>query len=637
MDTMNGHVSSHGGPVVDLSRSPFAKLHPIRTGDVVLSDRFWLPRITRNREVTIPAQLQQCKETGRIDNLLRAASLKDGPFQGIYFNDSDVYKWVEAAAFSLGAHPDLELETKLNEVIAAIAAAQQPDGYLNSYFMFEKEQERFTNLKDMHEIYCAGHLIQAAIAHVRSTGSRKLLEVAIKLADHLVSVFGPGGRIGACGHEEAEMALVELYRETRCERFLDLARKMTETRGMQPGIFGNSAYHQDHLPFKEQKEFVGHAVRHLYYVCGASDIAAEMDMPEYRSALSALWEDLTLRKMYVTGGAGSRYEGEAFGEAYELPNERAYTETCAAIASVMWNWRMLNITGDAKYADLMERTLFNAVLPGLSLDGLHYFYQNPLADRGKHRRQEWFGCACCPPNTARLLASITGYFYSVNREGVYCHLYASGTASISLPGGGEMNVKQLTDYPWDGDICMEIKLSDTESSTLYVRIPGWAENALLSIDGDTHSTRAVRSGCYHRVAVKNGTRIDIELPLPAKRIACHPHVSCNLGRVALQRGPLIYCIEQADHDADVWDIALPDDAELTAHYRPNLPGGVVVITGEAIAIPPASSSLYTQYAPDEVIATTPVKFTAIPYFAWANREPGPMQVWIPTLPAVDYE
>ncbi len=489
--------------VIDLRRSPFVKLRPVSTGDVTLSDRFWLPRITLNREVTIPAQLEQCIETGRIDNLLRAAGTKDGPFQGIFFNDSDVYKWAEAAAFSLGTHPDPVLSSKLDEVINAIAAAQQPNGYLNSYFMFEKELERFSNLADMHEIYCAGHLIQAAVAHVRATGNSALLDVAIKLADHLDSIFGTGGRTGACGHEEAEMALVELYRETRCARYLNLARTMTEARGKQPGIFGNSAYHQDHLPFTKQAEFVGHAVRHLYYVCGGADIAAEMDVPEYRTALDALWEDLTQRKMYVTGGAGSRYEGEAFGAAYELPNERAYTETCAAIASVMWNWRMLNITGDAKYADLMERTLYNAVLPGIGLDGLHYFYQNPLADRGKHRRQEWFGCACCPPNIARLLASLTGIFYSLSDDGAYCHHYAAGTATFALTVGGTMTVVQTADYPWSGDVKIEVNPArEAENTTLCADPPfEWAVSSNsayhIEVDGEQYE---IASGSARRLS-----------------------------------------------------------------------------------------------------------------------------------------
>lgn len=622
--------------IVNLGNSPFTRLVPTGVACVELSDGFWLPRIQQNSTVTIPAQLRQCEETGRINNFLRAAGNTEIPFVGIFFNDSDVYKWVEAASFTFAYWPTPEREKELDQVIATIAGAQQPDGYLNTYFMFEKESERFTNLKDMHEIYCAGHLFQAAIAHHRATGKRSLLDVACRLADHLDRQFGPGKRVGTCGHEEAEMGLVELYRETGERRYLLLARAMIDARGLTPGIFGNSTYHQDHLPFGEQTELVGHAVRHLYYLCGASDVATEIDLPAYRAALSKLWEDLALRKMYVTGGAGSRYEGEAFGGAYELPNERAYTETCAAIASVMWNWRMVNITGEAKYADLMELTLYNAVLPGLSLDGLKYFYQNPLADRGKHRRQDWFGCACCPPNIARLLASISGYFYSTSADGIFVHMYSSSRALMTLQNGAPVSLSQHTTYPWDGEIIFDVGLPDGHKTSLYLRIPDWVGvgDAAIELDGNKFDIPNNSAGSYVAVEVIDGSKVTLTLPMPIRRLLSHPHVTGNLGRVALKRGPLIYCIEQADHEADVWDIALPDDAELEAQFHPELLGGVTVITGEAVAIPPASQALYAQYSPDEEVAAAPVTLTAIPYFAWANRPAGPMQVWIPTLPAL---
>ena len=460
------------GAVVDLSHSPFAALRPVPTHAVRLQDAFWAPRIEINRTITIPAQLRQCETTGRIDNFRRASGKKEGAFQGIYFNDSDVYKWLEAAAFSLGTHPDPQLDADVDAVIAEVDAAQQPDGYLNTYFMFEKAGERFTNLKDMHEMYCAGHLIQAAVAHHRATGKRTLLDVACRLADCLDRTFGPHKRPGACGHEEAEMALVELYRDTREERYLNLAKFMIEARGQNPPLFGLSAYHQDHLPFREQTEFVGHAVRHLYLACGAADVLAETADEGYREALNALWDNLTRKRMYVTGGAGSRHEGEAFGADYELPNDRAYTETCAAIGSVMWNWRMLNITGDARYADLMELTLYNGVLSGLSLDGTHYFYENPLADRGGHRRQEWFGCACCPPNVARLLASLPGYFYSVSNTGVHAHLYASGAATLPLANGETVTLVQNADFPWSGEVEILVEDAPTLPFFLHLRPQG---------------------------------------------------------------------------------------------------------------------------------------------------------------------
>jgi DUF1680 family protein len=614
-----------------MSRSPYACLRPVPLTAVRLDDAFWTPRLTINREVTLPAQLQQCEETGRIDNFRRASGKKQIAFQGIYFNDSDVYKWAEAAAFSLATHPDPKLDTDLDAVIVEIAAAQDASGYLDTYFTFERTSERWTNLRDLHEIYCAGHLMQAAIAHHRATGKRAFLDVAIRLADCLDATFGPEKRPGACGHEEAEMALVELYRETGEARYLSLAKFMVEQRGRQPGLFGNSAYYQDHLPFTQQTEFVGHAVRHLYLACGATDLVAETGDAGYRAALESLWNNLTTRRMYVTGGAGSRYEGEAFGNDYELPNDRAYTETCAAIGSVMWNWRMLNLTGEARFADLMETTLYNGVLSGLSLDGRRYFYQNPLADRGKHRRQEWFGCACCPPNIARLLASLPGYFYSVSEHGVTVHLYASGTATLPLPSGESVTLHTRTDYPWSGDVEITIRDVSPGAKLLYLRIPSWATGAEIAVNGQQCALAAEPDTYAALPMPAAGDTVRLTLPMPIQRLQSHPHVLGNRGRVALRRGPLIYCIEQADYpDADVWDIILPDEAALTPEFRPDLLGGVTVLRGQASVMDTRGwdGTLYATARSTPLRATIPL--TAIPYYAWANREPGPMQVWIPS-------
>jgi uncharacterized protein len=628
---------SKSGPAVDLSRSPNVKLHPISIASVSLTDRFWEPRVRTNREVTLGGQLKQCRETGRLENFERAAGKKDVPFQGIFFNDSDVYKWLEAASYSAGTHPDPELEAAIDEVIEIVAAAQQPNGYLNTYYMFEKESERFSNLKDMHEIYCAGHLIQAAVAHHRATGKTSLLTVATRLADHLYSIFGPGKRVGACGHEEAEMALVELYRVTGNAQYLELARCMTDARGHKPPVLGGSPYHQDHLPITDQKEMTGHAVRHLYYLSGVADILAETSVPGYAEALEALWQNFTRRRIYVTGGAGSRYEGEAFGADYELPNDRAYTETCAAIASVMWNWRMLNITGEARFADLMEHTLFNAVLPGLSLDGEHYFYENPLADTGKHRRQAWFGCACCPPNIARLLSSLTGYFYSTSKQGVYVHLYAASQATISLESGGTARITQSTDYPWDGAISVKAELSGADSTILHLRIPSWARRAMIRVNGKKTDVHA-EPGEYAAVTVKDGTTVTLTLPMAVERITSHAYVRSNMGRIALKRGPLIYCIEAADHPGtDVRDIALPDNSDLVTEHHSEMLGGITLLKGQALAIAPGEDVLYMPYEAEEELDVEPVDLTAIPYYAWANREPGGMEVWIPTLPEVAFD
>jgi DUF1680 family protein len=382
------------------------------------------------------------------------------------------------------------------------------------------------------------------------------------------------------------------------------------------------------LPFAHQSEFTGHAVRHLYYTCGAADAYAETGRADWMDALQALWSNLTAKRMFVTGGAGSRYEGEAFGADYELPNDRAYTETCAAIASVMWNWRMLNITGEARFADLMELTLYNAVLPGLSLDGAHYFYQNPLADRGTHRRQEWFGCACCPPNVARTLASIAGYFASVDDDGgVYLHMYAAGTVTVPSPAGGSVSLDVRTEYPWDGNITITITDNSSGARSMYLRVPAWAANAHIEVNG-MPSAAAPRT--YAQIPMPAaGSSIKLVLPMPIERVESHPHVLGNLGRVTLRRGPLVYCIEQADHpDGDVWNIALPDDATLTPEYRPGLLGGVTVLRGQAVVQDiEADAPLYRIAGQRRPLR--PVELTAIPYYAWANREPGAMAVWMP--------
>ena len=640
------------GPI-DLSHSPHVALRPVPLDAVSINDAFWSPRLAVNRNVTLPAQLRHLEETGRIDNFRRASGKIEGVFQGQFaFNDSDVYKWAEAAAWSLATHPDPKLDADLDAVISEIVDAQQPDGYLNTYFMFEREKDRFTNLKDLHEMYCAGHLIQAAVAHHRATGKTTLLGVAVRLADHLDDLFGPGRRVGACGHEECEMALVELYRETREPRYLALARLMIEARGLQPGLFGNSRYHQDHLPFVAQAEMTGHAVRHLYLCCGASDVCMEADAPAFRAALDALWQNFTTRRMYVTGGAGARHEGEAFGEDYELPNARAYAETCAAIGSVMWNWRMLNMTGEARYADLMEHTLYNAVLPGLSLDGTTYFYENPLADAGGHRRKPWFGCACCPPNVARLLASLSGYFYSTSDDGVYAHLYAASKATLPMPGGGTVEIEQKTDYPWSGKVELVVTRSSAQTRFLYVRIPAWAhvlkdfdDDANIEING-TPVTLAAAPGTYAKVPLdETATFITLTLPVDVQRLQSHPRVTNNLGQVALQRGPLIYCIEQADsRDADVQDIMLnADETALKPVFVPDLLGGVTVLRGQAMAAKPPSpdTQLYAHLDTRLYAPTIPIPlFVLMPPMCgqrrlppfpirWANRDAGPMLVWIP--------
>ncbi|MFN3652647.1 MAG: glycoside hydrolase family 127 protein [Armatimonadota bacterium] len=621
--------------LVDTSSSPHARLRGVPLANVRLTDSFWEPRRRRNQEVTLPSQYHRCEETGRIDNFRRAAGKKGGEFQGRYYNDSDVYKWVEAVAYALAAGPDPELERRVDLVIGEMADAQEPDGYLNTHFTHEKHDLRWTNLRDWHELYCAGHLIQAAIAHHRCTGKTTLLQVARRFADYICDVFGPEGRNGTCGHQEIEMALVELYRHSGEPKYLVQAQLFIDRRGQNPPVIGGRDYHQDHAPFRTLDAVTGHAVRMVYYCAGAADVLAETGDGEYQVALERLWHNMVHRRMYVTGGIGSRYEGEAFGEDFELPNDRAYAESCAAIGSFMWNWRMLLLTGEARFADLMENALYNGMLPGLSLDGELYFYQNPLADTGSHRRQPWFECACCPPNIARLLASLPGYFYATSPQGVWVHQYADGDARLELDGGS-VSLRQQTRYPWDGEVRITLTgLSATGDFTLHVRIPGWCGEASAQVN-DERVEGPARPGTYLKLRRpdgqpwQSGDVVTLSLPMSPTRLESHPYVANNTGRVALRRGPLVYCAEQADLGVDPRDVVLPAEAELAPEWRPELLGGVVVLRGEAVAREQGAAwggELYRSEAP-AAPAERPIPFTAIPYYAWANREPGGMAVWI---------
>jgi len=614
--------------VVDTSRSPFAKLRPVPIEDVHLQDSFWAPRLRKLQKVTLPTQHESCEETGRIANFRRAAGKEKTDFQGLYFNDSDVYKWVEAAAFSLASSPDQKLQNLAQEVIAHIVAAQDEDGYLNTYFTFERTKERWTNLRDMHELYCAGHLIQAAITYYRATGERSLLEAASRFADQIARVFGPDKRSGTSGHPEIEMPLTELYRVTDNRAYLDLAQFLVDNRGI--GLIGGRSYHIDHKPFRELDEIVGHAVRSLYLNCGAADIFMERGDKTLWDALIRLWQSMTERKMYVTGSVGSRYEGEAFGIDYELPNVRAYAETCAAIANVMWNWRMLLISGETRFADVMELALYNGVLPGLSLDGERYFYVNPLADRGQHRRETWFRCACCPPNIARLLASLPGYMYSLSPEGLWVHLYAQSTSNLEV-GGSPVGIRQLTDYPWNGDVELVLQPENDVSFSLCLRIPVWCRKAEVQVN-DQELDKAIQAGEYLEIrrVWKPGDRVQLSMSMPVERLVNNPYVMENHDRVALRRGPIVYCAEGVDNpDHDVWSLILPIEAELRVEWKPDLLDGLMIIRGKTFV---ANSDRFegSLYQPMEKAhpKSRREQFTAIPYYGWANREPSPMTVWI---------
>jgi len=618
--------------VVDTSASPYAKLHPVAIQSVNLEDEFWAPRLRVLREITLPSQYQLCEETGRLFNFRRAAGKETGNFQGLFFNDSDVYKWVEAVAFSLAGSTDQKLHELAHQAISQILAAQDEDGYLNSYFTLERKKERWTNLRDMHELYCAGHLVQSAVAFYRATGEGTLLEAACRLGDHITGMFGPDKRLGTPGHPEVEMALVELYRTTGKQDYLNLAKFFIDKRGQ--GVIGGSPYHIDHKPFRELTEIVGHAVRSLYLNCGAADVYMETGDKALWDGLVRLWHSMTEHKMYATGGVGSRYEGEAFGDNYELPNARAYAETCAAIANVMWNWRMLQISCEARFADVMELALYNGVLSGISLDGKNYFYVNPLADRGHHSRQRWFECACCPPNVARLLASLPGYFYSLSSAGVWIHLYGQNTAHLRV-NSNAVTIVQRTRYPWDGEVEIILHPEKETTFSLFLRVPGWCPNFRVQVNGEILDT-LVQPGNYQEVrrSWKTGDSVRLSLSMKIERIVSHPYAIENNDRVAVKRGPIVYCVEQRDNpDFDPWKLVLPHDASLEAEWRPEALNGVMVIRGEALALDDDDEFRGNLYRPlaDVRSRLRPVQFIAIPYYAWANREPGAMIVWIRSL------
>lgn len=595
---------------------------------VQIEGDFWGPRVQINRDVVLDYQYEQMEKTGCIDNFRRASGKEKGGFEGLFFNDSDVYKWLEAASYSLGTHPDQKLEERVNKLIEDIADAQEEDGYLDTYIILEKKK-RFANLKDEHELYCAGHLIEAAVTHNLAIGKTHLLDVAIRFADLICQTFGPDRKQGAPGHEEIELALMKLYHLKGEKRYLDTAKFFIDERGK--GFAGGDEYHQDQVSFVEQEEIVGHAVRAIYLMSGAVDVYRETKDKALMDTLERLWENMVQKKMYVTGGIGSRYEGEAFGKSCELPNDRAYAETCAAIGNIFWNHRMLHLTADAKYADVMEKVLYNGFLSGISLDGRKYFYQNPLQADKDYRRAGWFPCACCPPNVARLLSSLGGYFYSVSGEGVWVHLYGESETAITLDKDRKVTLSQYTNYPWSGEISIKVSSEKETSFTLFVRIPGWCQEAEVLVNGKSIAGDITPSS-YLPISRtwEDEDEVQLNIPIPVEFLQTRPH-SSNNARLAISRGPMIYCIEAEDHPSiDVFDILLSPHTKLTPRFESGLLGGVVVLKGEA-SVQDLSSwqgKLYRPYRKEEKVKTEPLEITAIPYFAWASRSPGKMLVWV---------
>jgi DUF1680 family protein len=632
----------------DQDRAPDYPVQPVPFTQVRFEDDFWAPRLETNRTVTIPHVFAMSEETGRVENFAIAGGIVEGQQCGIYpFDDSDVFKTIEGASYSLMLQSDPALDAYLDSVIALIAAAQQPDGYLYSARTNKAEEQRswfgdkrWERLERSHELYNVGHLYEAAAAHYLATGKRNLLDIALRSADLIDSTFGPGKLRTPPGHQVIEMGLVRLYRITGERRYLDLARFFIDVRGRPlDGRTLGGEYNQDHAPVLEQTEAVGHAVRAGYLYAGVADVAALTGEHEYVRAVDRIWEDVVRRKLYVTGGIGATGGNEGFNDPYVLPNMSAYNETCASIANIYWNHRMFLLHADARYIDVLERTLYNALLSGISLEGKAFFYPNPLESVGQHSRTPWFTCACCPGNVTRFIASVAGYAYAAVGRDLYVNLYAGSRADVEV-GGGEVQLRQETRYPWDGTIKITLDPDGgPRRFTLNLRIPGWAQNEpvpsdlysyideppreppTLLVNGEPVALRLEKG--YARISRnwRGGDVVQLELPMPVRRVAAIDSVEADRGRVALQRGPIVYCVEWPDQpDGQVRNLLVTDDAALEAVFEPDLLHGVTVIHGAARA--------YRKVPESDELSSSEVPLTAIPYYAWAHRGPGEMSVWL---------
>ena len=616
-------------------------IQPVPFTSVRVNDDFWAPRINANKEVTLPYTFEKSEETGRLRNFALAGGLEEGEFEGIFFNDSDVFKIIEGASYTLQVEDDPELKRYLDDLIANIAAAQEDDGYLYTNRTIDPEkaadgagEERWTNLAVYHELYNVGHMYEAAVAHYLATGERTFLDVALKNANLVNEVFGPGKNMGVPGHQEIEMGLVKLFRVTGELKYLKLAKFFVDQRGNEEGHELYGEYCQDHMPFADQEEAVGHAVRACYFYSGATDVAALTGTAAYDQSLLNIWEDIVYRKIYLTGGIGAEPRYEGFGPAYELPNATAYTETCAAIALMFWNHRMFLRSGEAKYMDVFERILYNGFLAGISFEGNTFFYPNPLEtdgiatfNQGVCGRSPWFDCSCCPVNVVRVIPSIPGYIYAVEKNSVYVNLYMSNKADLKV-GETTFSLRQETSYPWSGDINIVIESDTSEETKFLFRIPGWLRNEVMpgdlysyvddasltysvSINGEITES-AVENGylIINARSWKKGDQIDLQFDMEVRKVVSNDKVEANLNKMALERGPIVFCAEEVDNPLGVADLSLQKRANFIFDYDPNLLGGLGTITGNAI------------------VDSKEERFKAIPYYAWAHRDMGEMAVWL---------
>ena len=593
----------------DIKEQPLKMIEQIDFSHVKSTDNFWSPRLSKHVSATLPVCIDQIdNQTGRIRNFENAAK-GEGEHSGIFFDDSDVYKALEGMAYSLINNPDPELEKKADEWIDKFAAAQQPDGYINTFYTLTGLDKRWTNM-DKHEMYCAGHMIEAGVAYYQATGKRKLLDVCIRMADHMMSQFGPGKRHWVPGHEEIELALVKLYQTTQEQKYLDFAYWLLEERGHGHGTMGDEGkwdpvYYQDIVPVRQLTDISGHAVRCMYLYCGMADVAALKNDTGYIAAMDRLWDDVVHRNMYITGGIGSSRDNEGFTEDYDLPNLDAYCETCASVGMVLWNQRMNQLTGDSKYIDVLERSLYNGALAGISLGGDRFFYVNPLESKGDHHRQEWYGCACCPSQLSRFLPSIGNYIYASSDDALWVNLYIGNTGQIRI-GETDILLTQETDYPWDGSVKLTISTSQPLEKEIRLRIPNWCKTYDLSINGKRINVSEEKGYAVIK-DWKSQDVIALDMDMPVEIVAADPHVKENFGKRAIQRGPLVYCMEEIDNPEYFDQIQLSPSTTFQTAFVSDILNGIKTIKTNGRA----------QSA------------TFIPYYAWDNRKAGKMRVWIP--------
>lgn len=644
--------------IIHIDKSPYAKLHSVPVRAVTIREGFWDARRRTAVEKGIPSIWKLIEDHGYVDNFRRISRKKAVPRKGPVFTDSDPYKWIEGVAMFLqsGDRPDLRAITE--SAIDEILAVQEPSGYLATQFHGETRiGGRLVSYKDRltpetldwgHEDYCLGHMLQSAIAYYRATGELRYLDAAQRFADFVAREFGPGKRPYLAGHPVIELGLIELYRTTGDRKYLDLAHYVLTGDPRIDRAPHRVVYSFSGIPFTSRTQMEGHAVRATYACAGATDYYLETGDQKYWQTLNNLWQDTVNTKMYVMGGLGSRWEGEAFGEAYELPNARSYSETCAAIGGMMWNWRMLAATGDARFTDVMERMLYNAVNVGMSLDGKLYCYMNPLESQGKpeptrhsdsgRTRNPWYDVLCCPPNIQRTLGALPGYIYSTSKDGIYVHLFENSLLDWHLEDGTGLKLDQKTWYPWEGNVALTVNPSKKAEFTLYVRIPGWASSAKVKAAGK--EIKDAKPGSYLPIRRKwaAGDRVELAFNMTPQLVASHPKVYENAGKVAVQRGPLVYCLEELDQaGTSISSVAIPTPkkgvAAFRTEHRPDLLGGITVVRVQGATYDEAGpvSALYRPAGPMARRLGPPIDLTLIPYYAWSNREPSPMRVWVPLV------